>query len=159
MWGSWGLRLSSGSSRRISGGFLRGYWLGDPLWLWWELVTSHVIVDMDLVVVSSSCELGSLLASGAWFGSIGVGGDCICGGCVKGFVTDMPFQTVGGSIHSSNCHLGRGIPLGDGVPLGSTVIPLGDSVIALRDGVSSACAEALVRVRHGWHLSTVGWAQ
>ena len=90
MWGSWGLRLGSGSGRRISGGFLRGYWLGDPLWLWWELVTSHVIVDMDLVVVSSSCELGSLLASRAWFSSIGVGGNCIGGGPIESSIGGIP---------------------------------------------------------------------
>ena len=93
MWGSWGLRLSSGSSRRISGGFLRGYWLGGPLWLWWELVTSHVVTDMDviLVMVPSSCELGSLLASRAWFGSIRVGSNCICGRSIEGSIGGIPF--------------------------------------------------------------------
>ena len=117
--------------------------MGGPLWLWWELVTSHVVIDMDvvLVMVSSSCELGSLLASGAGFGSIGVGGNCIGGRSIKGFVASLSFQTVGGSIHSSNWHLGRWIPLGNGVPWRDGV--------SMGDGGSSASIEALVEIRHG----------
>ena len=129
---------SGSSSGRISGGFLGGHWLGDPLWLWWELVTSHVVVDMDLVVVSSSCELGSLLASRAWFSSIGVGGNCIGGRSIESSIGGIPVQAVNRAVHSSNWYLGRRVLLGVGVPLGD---PLGD-------GVSSACVEALVGVRH-----------
>ena len=145
------MKLYSGSSRRISGGFLGGHWWGDSLWLWWELVTIHIVVDMDviLVVVSSSCELGSLLVSGAWFSSIGVGGNCIGGRSIKGFVASISFQTVGGSIHSSNWHLRRWVLLGVGVPLKDGVSVLLGVGVPLRDGVSSARVEALVEVRHG----------
>ena len=135
------MRLSSGSSRRISGGFLRGYWLGDPLWLWWELVTSHVVVNLDLVVVPSGCELGSLLAGRAWFSSIGVGGDCIGGRSIEGSIGSISVQAVNRTVHPSKWYLGRRVLLGVGVSLGVRV--------SLRDGVSSTGVEALVGIRHG----------
>ena len=127
--------LHSGSIRRISGGFLRGYWLGDPLWLWWELVTSHVVVNLDLVVVPSGCELGSLLAGRAWFSSIGVGGDCIGGRSIESSIGSISVQAVNRTVHPSKWYLGRRWVL---LRVGSP----------LRDGVSSACVEALVGVRH-----------
>ena len=151
MWGSWGLRLSSGSSGRISGGFLRGYWLRDTLWLWWELVTSHVVVNLNLVMVSSGCKLGSLLVGRAWFSSIGVGSNCIGGGPIESSVGGIPVQAVNRTVQPSKWYLGRWVLLGVGVSLG--------------DGFSSAGVEALVGVRHSggfsiaWALSvSIAWA-
>ena len=105
------------------------HWWRDSLKFWSGLVAIHVVVDMDviLVVVPSSCELGSLLANRAWFCSIGVGGDCVCGGFAGGSVAGTSVQRVS-SIHSSDWNLVR---------------------VPLRDGVSSACAETLVGIQHG----------
>ena len=68
------------------------HWWRDSLKFWSGLVAIHVVVDMDviLVVVPSSCELGSLLAGRAWFSSIGVGGNCIGGRPIESSIGGIP---------------------------------------------------------------------
>ena len=137
--------------------------MGDSLGLWWKLVTSHVVVDMDviLIVVSSSCELGPLLASGAWFGSIWIWGNCVGGGSIEGPITGMSIQTVGRSIHSSYWYLGRWVPLGSrgssGISGGANPIVVVSQIagsgsanpIVVIYRMAGTCKEALWDAGHG----------